>query len=608
MVIRTKTELETYLNADYIEKENNDYDKYKVILSTWKQDESGEDSLKKRIKESSIWPVLKAILPVYQRVKLFAVTIKNLGMKRALSDFKRSISNLGCFRVSRGRKFLAKIIPTEEEQTQQRAESEKWEGCISILVPLYNTPERYLRDMIASVQGQTYGKWQLCLADGSDTGHSEVERICREYWEKDARIIYEKLEKNTGIAGNTNACIRMATGEYIAFFDHDDMLHPSALYECMKVIRETGADFIYTDELTFLKDNLNHIVTKHYKPDFSPDNLRGVNYICHLSVFKKSLLEKTGLLDDAYNGSQDHDILLKLTSVAGKVVHIPKILYFWRVHPGSVAMDIEAKEYAIEAGRNAVRDNEVRLGREAQVVSSKVCATHYRLTYKLVGRPLVSIIIIEKERAKTKRLLYGIYSKSTYENYEIVISDNLPKAVSKAVGDYFIFLSDDMEIVMGDWIQMLLMYVQREDVGIAAGRILTPNGIVREAGYITGLEKEKLVTPIGEDELYSDLGYMGRMYYANNVNACSLYSAMLKSEDAQKILEPELGRFSGGRYPGLILSKEIRLQKRNIVVNPYVIFIKEQEEIYSLEEQDLARNMVGNFPDPYYNTEVKHEK
>ena len=604
MVIRTKTDLESYLNANYIEKETNNYDRYKVILNTWHQDETAGNGLKKRIKESPVWPLIKVVLPVYHKVKLFVLTIKNSGLKRALSDLKKGILNLGCFRVSRGRKFLNEIMPTEEEQAKQRAEGEKWESYISILVPLYNTPKRYLQNMIASVQAQTYGKWQLCLADGSDAEHSEVERICREYQDTDARITYKKLEKNTGIAGNTNACIELATGEYIAFFDHDDMLHPSALYECMKVIEEEGAEFVYTDELTFLKDNLNHIVTKHYKPDFSPDNLRGVNYICHLSVFKKTLLEKTGLLDDTYNGSQDHDMLLKLTSVAEKVAHIPRILYFWRVHPGSVSMRIEAKEYAIEAGRKAVRDNEARMGREVQVVSSMVCATHYRLTYKIVGQPVVSIIIVEREQAKTNRLLQGIYSKSTYENYEIVISDSLWSAVATAAGDYLIFLSDDMEIVMEDWIQMLLMYVLREDVGIAAGRILTPNGMVREAGYITGLEEEKLVAPIGEGELYSNLGYMGRMYYANNVNACSLYGAMLKREDAQKLSEPEMRQFSGGRYPGLIISKEIRNQARNIVVNPYAIFIKEQEELSNRKEQQLAKKMVGSFPDPYYNSKV----
>lgn len=162
---------------------------------------------------------------------------------------------------------------------------------ISILVPLYNTPERFLREMIESVTAQTYQNWELCLADGSDAEHNEVYEICKTYFERDARIVYKKLEKNEGISGNTNECYKMATGNYIGLFDHDDILHPSVLYEYMKVICEEDADYVYCDEATFKGNSINNMITLHFKPDFALDNLRANNYICHFSVFSRELLE-----------------------------------------------------------------------------------------------------------------------------------------------------------------------------------------------------------------------------------------------------------------------------------------------------------------------------
>ena len=166
---------------------------------------------------------------------------------------------------------------------------------ISVLVPLYNTPEKFLREMIDSVRSQTYRNWELCLADGSDEKHGDVGQICLEYQKEDSRIRYQKIEKNLGISGNTNVCFSMATGDFIGLFDHDDVMHPSLLYECMKVICEKDADYVYTDEATFTSPNLDDLIVLHFKPDYSPDNLRANNYICHFSVFDEKLLEKSGL-------------------------------------------------------------------------------------------------------------------------------------------------------------------------------------------------------------------------------------------------------------------------------------------------------------------------
>ena len=608
IVIKNKAELETYLDNAHVPASKNSYNQYKLLLNTWEQEHSQEKgSLKQKLKESFLWSAIKIFLPVYRGIKGFFQSLLQLGIRKTFRSVGDKIQSLSCFRIPQGKKLLASILPDDVERVRQRQESSQWKDCISVLVPLYHTPERYLRAMIESVQDQTYQNWQLCLADGSDAGHGYVETICREYQKQDSRICYERLKENTGIAGNTNACIEMAEGTYLAFFDHDDMLHPSALYECMKAIREHQAEFVYTDELTFKGDNLNHVVTRHYKPDFSPENLRGVNYICHLSVFKKSLLEKTGLLDAAYNGSQDHDIILKLTSAAQCVWHIPKLLYFWRVHPGSVSMGIEAKEYAIAAGQHAVRDQELRLGRKTEVVSSKICATHYRLTYEISGKPLVSIVIIGDGKDNIDRLLSCIYTKTTYENYEIIVSSNASEALEQINGMYVVFLHEDMDIVMEDWIQMLLMYVQREDVGLAAGRLLTLDGVVLEAGYVTGLDEETFVIPIGEGEGYREPGYMGRMYYAHNVNACSLYGTMMKRESIQVLEQSGVREFTSARYEGLAVSAAVRSRGRTIVLNPYDVFLKEKKECIEASERKRACAYFASEPDPYYNPNLSRD-
>ena len=275
----------------------------------------------------------------------------------------------------------------------------------SILVPLYNTPVPFLDEMIASVVGQTYSHWELCLADGSDDAHGEVCRAVTRWRDKDPRILYRKLDRNLGISENTNACLDMATGEYIALFDHDDILHPSALFEMMQAICGQGADYVYTDEATFESPDIRKLITCHFKPDFAPDNLRANNYICHFSAFSREVLEKTGRFRREYDGSQDHDMILRLTANARNVVHIPKLLYFWRSHPKSVAMDISSKTYAIEAGKHAVQDNIRASGYQAKVESSRAFPTIYRIRYRLREEEpeKVSILIPNKNHVRTLR-------------------------------------------------------------------------------------------------------------------------------------------------------------------------------------------------------------
>ncbi len=223
----------------------------------------------------------------------------------------------------------------------------------SIITPLYNTPKRYLVELIRSLERQTYPNWELCLADGSDKEHSYVKKICQRWCKKDARIIYTKLKENKGISQNTNACIKISSGQYFGLLDHDDILHESALFEMMMQISRHNADFLYSDEAKF-SGNIKDAKDFNFKPGFGKDELRSHNYICHFTVFSRELLHKIGqIYRPEFDGSQDHDMVLRLTEKARRIVHIPKVLYYWRVHPESVSMNLSSKNYAVDAAIRA---------------------------------------------------------------------------------------------------------------------------------------------------------------------------------------------------------------------------------------------------------------
>ena len=330
-------------------------------------------------------------------------------------------------------------FPDEETRKRQREAVFAKRVKISILVPLFNTPENFLREMLDSVLNQTYENWELCLADGSDDAHKSVGEVCQEYAKADGRgrIIYRKLARNEGISGNTNECLKMATGEYVGLFDHDDILHPSALYEYVKAINEQGADYIYCDETTFKSGDINKMLTMHFKPDYAVDNLRANNYICHFSVFDRKLLDGTELFRTRFDGSQDHDMILRLTDRAKNVVHVPKLLYYWRSHEGSVASGIDAKPYVVEAARGAVADHLRRHGfTHFQITSTRAFETIFKIRYQIVGNPKISIVIANRDHTEDlKRCITSIMEKSTYENYEIIVVENGSR--TQEIFDYY---------------------------------------------------------------------------------------------------------------------------------------------------------------------------
>lgn len=526
-----------------------------------------------RIHNNGLWKVSKPAREVYHFVRRQADRIRNQGDARGV--IKKVQYKIREKQAVKG--YGTASFPDKEERARQEKESAAFQNRVlfSILVPLYNTPEEYLRDMLDSVLNQTYDNWQLCLADGSDDAHAYVGKVVAEYRSRSEnlakRIAYKKLDKNGGISYNTNQCLELAKGEYIAPFDHDDYLHPSVLYEYAKVINEQGADYLYCDETTFRESNLNHFVTIHFKPDYAIDNLRANNYICHLSCFDRKLLEGEELYRSEFDGSQDHDMILRLTDKARKIVHVPKLLYYWRSHAGSTAGNIAAKTYAIDAAKGAVADHLRRHGFvNFKITSTRAFETIFKITYEIQGDPLVSIVIANRDHAQDlKRCLTSIFEKSTYENYEIIIVENGSTeeetkryykevtsgpykdrvsvveykyaegeafnysrinnfGVSKARGEYILLLNNDTEVISLNWIEELLMYAQRDDVACVGGKLYYPDKTIQHAGIVIGLGAHRTAGHVHYRQRRENLGYMGRLCYAQNMSAVTGACLMVK--------------------------------------------------------------------------------
>lgn len=510
-----------------------------------------------RIKNNPLWKMSAPLRRCMHFIIRQKDRIKNCG------NLKGIIAKIKYKKIERqamGR-YGSSSFPTQEEAKRQREEKFQRMPKISILVPLYNTPENFLREMIESVTNQTYENWELCLADGSDKEHGMVAEIVKEYQKKEKdsgkedRILYLKLEKNEGISGNTNQCLAMATGEYIGLFDHDDVLHPSVLYEYVKVINEKQADYIYCDETTFKSGDINKMLTMHFKPDYAIDNLRANNYICHFSVFARKLLDGTELFRPRFDGSQDHDMILRLTDRAQKVVHVPKLMYYWRSHPGSTAADISAKPYAIEAAKGAVADHLKRHGFEHfQISSTRAFDTIFKIRYQILGSPKISIVIANKDHKEDlKRCITSIFEKSTYENYEIIIVENNSNqqeifdyydelkenerikvltfegdfnysavnnlGAANAEGEYILLLNNDTQVITVNWMEELLMYAQREDVGAVGAKLYYGDKTIQHAGVVLGLGAHRTAGHSHYKQHRDNLGYMGRLCYAQNVSA-----------------------------------------------------------------------------------------
>lgn len=515
-----------------------------------------------RIKNNPVWKLSK---PARSLMHLMIRTKDRIVRYGSPKGIARKLKSKAIERRAR-KKHGRASFPTPEEAERQSAERFPRDIKFSILVPLFNTPKRFLTEMIDSVVNQTYRNWELCLADGSDQEHAYVGEICLSYARKDQRIVYKKLEKNEGISGNTNECYQMASGDYIGLFDHDDILHPCALYEYMKAVCGQDADYLYCDEATFKNGNIDNMITLHFKPDYAVDTLRANNYICHFSVFSRKLLEGTELFRPQFDGSQDHDMILRLTSAAEHVVHVPKLLYYWRSHAGSVASDISAKTYAIEAARGAVADHLTRHGfRNFEIISTRAFETIFRIKYELTVAPLISIIIANKDHYEDlSRCVDSILDQSTYENYEIIIVENNSETreikdyyeelsehpgirvvefkgefnysrinnfgAGYARGEYILLLNNDTQVISANWLEELLMYGQREDVGAVGAKLYYPDRTIQHAGIVIGLGAHRTAGHTHYKVNYENVGYMGKLCYAQDVSAVTGACLLVKKE------------------------------------------------------------------------------
>ncbi|MBO4902187.1 MAG: glycosyltransferase [Lachnospiraceae bacterium] len=513
-----------------------------------------------KIRKSRLWRAISPVRRLWSRFANGIVRIRRYGnLRNIIAKIKSKLLEKKAYKS-----YGTRSMPDAETIRMQKETVFDRDITFSILVPLYNTPERFLKEMLQSVLDQTYEKWELCLADGSDDAHETVGKICREYQDKDHRIKYRKLAENGGISRNTNACFEMATGEYIGLFDHDDILHPTVLYEYMKVICEKNADYIYCDETTFRGNSIDHMVTLHFKPDFAIDNLRANNFICHFSAFDKKLLEQTGLFRPEFDGSQDHDMIFRLTAAAKNIVHVPKILYYWRSHAGSVAADIHAKDYAINAAKGAVSAHLTACGFSGfKIESTRAFETIFRIRYRLIAKPMVSILIPNRDHVEDlQRCIDSIIQKSSYPDYEIIVIENGSEkeetfayyekigpnpdirivkyedafnyasinnfGASLAKGEYLILLNNDTEVITRNWIEELLMYAQREDVGAVGCMLYYEDYSIQHAGIVLGLGAHRTAGHTHYRMNRENLGYMGRLCYAQDVTAVTGACMMTK--------------------------------------------------------------------------------
>lgn len=582
--------------------------------------------------------------------------IKRLAIGRTLVYLKKNGLRATVYRVLKGagpmpvdKRKLKKIAKDYYISAQRREQEENAQFPkdikFSVLVPLYNTPEKFLKEMIESVEAQTYKNWELCLADGSDSEHSFVGEICKKYADKDERIKYEKLEKNLGISENTNACISMATGDYIALFDHDDLLHPSALYEVMRAICEHGADFIYTDENTFSEEP-HDAYNPHFKPDFSPDTIRSYNYICHLSVFSRELLDSVGYFRSEYDGSQDYDLILRLTEKAKKVFHIRKILYYWRAHKNSVAQDVGAKPYTVTAAKKALAAHLERCGLKGEVLDSSVPTT-YHIKYEIDGNPLISVIIPNKDHTDDLEVcLKSLYEKSSYKNFEVIIVENNSTeketfeyyevlsqkhsnikivtwegnfnysainnfGVNYAKGEYILLLNNDVEILNDNCLEEMLMFAQRKDVGAVGAKLYYSDDTVQHAGVILGLGGTAGHAHKHFNRTHP--GYMARASIAQNLSACTAACLMMRRDVFDEV--GGLDESFAVAFNDVDLCMKIRKKGYLIVFTPYAELYhyesKSRGNDSTPEKLERFRGEIDRFKekwqkqlddgDPYYN-------
>lgn len=543
--------------------------------------------------------------------------------------------------------WIENHVATPAELELQRNYEFEYKPLISILIPTYKTPKHLLVETIDSVLKQSYSNWELCIADGNSE-EPYINEMLDEYARNDNRIKVKYLDENKGIAGNTQECYYMATGDYIGLFDHDDLLEPNALFEVVKAVNEDRTiDFIYTDE-DKINEKSDYRFDPHFKQDYAIDTFRSYNYICHFSVFRKDLMAKINGFREGFNGSQDYDIILRATEVAENVHHIPKILYSWRVHSGSTAGNPKNKMYCYDSAKKALDEELKRKGIKGKAHDGKYIGT-YEIDYEIIGNPKVSILIPTKDHIDDlDRTIKSVLNKTAYKNYEIIVIENNSdqketfeyyekiqkldadikvvtwekgfnySAINNfgakyATGELLLLLNNDVEVINEEWLTKMVSLAQREDVGCVGAKLYYPDGTIQHGGIIVGLGGAAAHAHRGFN--HKEYGYFLRLGITHNLSAVTGACLMVK-----KSVFDEVGGLDESfevAYNDVDFCLRVLETGRVNVWTPYA-------ELYHYESKsrgvdDLATNerFQGEFKrfrerykgflekgDPYYNTNL----
>ncbi|MCP3933468.1 MAG: glycosyltransferase [Bacteroidetes bacterium] len=494
------------------------------------------------------------------------------------------------------------------EEIKNNISEFRFKPLFSIVVPVYDVDQEWLERTIDSVRLQLYENWELCLCDDlSPSPH--VKKVLQQYADLDSRIKILFKEKNEGIALTSNAALKMATGDYIGLLDHDDEITREALYENAKVINEhPGVGLIYSDEDKL--DMQGRRCDPFFKPDFSPELIRSQNYICHFTVIKKSILDELGGFRSGFDGSQDHDLILRCLEKTSKVYHIPKILYHWRKIPGSTAAVYSSKSYAWEAGRKAVEDSMERVGVPGETTFAKYQGS-YRVRNTIKDTPLITIIIPFKDKGELlETAISSILEKTVYTKYEILgVSNNSTQdethqlmktlsdkdsrvrfmeydvpfnfseinnyAVEHAQGEYVVLLNNDIEIISPEWLNSMLELAQLSEVGAVGGKLYYPDNRIQHSGIVIGMAG--VAGPPHYLFHRDDVGYYARAHVIHNVSAVTGACLMVKKE-LYKLVGGMDSEHFGVAYNDIDLCLKLRQKGYRNVFTPYC-------EMYHFESQ-----------------------
>ncbi|MDJ0632868.1 MAG: tetratricopeptide repeat protein [Xenococcaceae cyanobacterium MO_188.B29] len=461
--------------------------------------------------------------------------------------------------------------PSQLDWMPEILESLGYKPLISIIVPVYDPPESFLRQMIQSVLDQIYPYWELYLADDASP-KPHVRQILEEYAARDRRIKVVFRQENGHISAASNSALQLATGEFVTLLDHDDLLTPDALYEIALLLNQhPEADMIYSDEDKC--DEGGQLSDPYFKPDWCPDSFLSRMYTCHLGTYRRSIVNQIGGFRLGYEGSQDYDLVLRFTEKTNNIFHIPKVLYHWRIHSASAASGSEAKPYAYDAGARALEEALIRRGEPGKVIKNIQVPGIYTVRYEIQDYKLVSIIIPTRNLGDVlDRCLKSIFEKSTYPNYEVIMIDNgsdeahtmaifdywqhrephrfschrldIPFNYSRlnnfggfhAKGDYFLFLNNDTEVITPDWIEAMVEQAQRSTIGAVGAKLLYPDNTIQHAGVLLGIGG--IANHSHKNFSREHPGYFSQLISVNNYSAITAACLMCRREVFEQV-----GRF-----------------------------------------------------------------